>query len=277
MSPEITFDPYTGLYSEANALLRSSAIRDLMSVVGRHDVISFAGGLPHINGLPPEELGSVLASVVEEGFAEAFQYGETEGREPLKAALVEVMAAEGIKADPDHVLITTGSQQELDLLGRIFIDPGDPIVMEGPTYVGALSAFRPAGPSVVTVPLDDEGIRTDLLAGELERLVERPKFIYVVPTFQNPAGVTMHPRRREELLVLAEQYDALIIEDNPYGLLRFEGEPVGPLASSGYANIVYLGTLSKIVSPGIRTGWVLAPPPPLSISASFHPSVPIQP
>ncbi len=261
MSPEIILDPYTGLYSEANALLKSSAIRDLMSVVGRHDVISFAGGLPYINGLPPEELASVLSSVVAEGFAEAFQYGETGGREQLKAALVEVMAAEGIHANPDHILITTGSQQALDLLGRIFIDPGDVIIMEGPTYVGALSAFRPAGPRIVTIPLDEEGIRTDALATELERLVARPKFIYVVPNFHNPAGVTMQPGRREELLLLAERYEALVIEDNPYGLLRFEGEPVSPLASGDYPNIVYLGTLSKIISPGIRTGWVLAPPP----------------
>lgn len=261
MSPEIIFDPYTRLYSEAIAHLKSSAIRDLMSLVGRRDVISFAGGLPYINGLPPEELASVLSAVVAEGFAEAFQYGETEGRRQLKVALVEVMAAEGIAADPDHVLVTTGSQQALDLLGRIFIDPGDVIFMEGPTYVGALSAFRPAGPRIITVPLDEEGIRTDVLATDLEQLEAPPKFIYVVPNFHNPAGVTMHPRRREELLVLAEQYELLIIEDNPYGLLRLEGEPASPLVSSGYKNIVYLGTLSKIVSPGIRTGWVLAPPP----------------
>lgn len=261
MSPEIIFDPYTRLYSEAIGHLKSSAIRDLMSLVGRQDVISFAGGLPYINGLPPEELASVLSTVVAEGFAEAFQYGETGGRGQLKAALVEVMAAEGIAADPDHVLVTTGSQQALYLLGRIFIDPGDVIFMEGPTYVGALSAFRPAGPRIVTVPLDEEGIRTDALATDLQRLEAPPKFIYVVPNFHNPAGVTMHPRRREELLALAERYDLLIIEDNPYGLLRFEGEPAAPLATSGYKNIVYLGTLSKIVSPGIRTGWVLAPPP----------------
>lgn len=261
MSPEIIFDPYARLYSEASGLMRSSAVRDLMSVIGRSDVISFGGGLPFTGGLPPEDISGVMSSVLDRGMADAFQYGETEGREDLKAQLARVMGAEGIDADPEHILITTGSQQALDLLSRIFIDRGDPIVIEGPTYLGALSAFYPTGPSFVTVPLDDEGIEVDLLEGALDGLDSPPKFIYVVPNFHNPAGVTMSPARRERLLEIALERDILLLEDNPYGLLRFEGEPVPPLASLAPKSVVYLGTLSKIVSPGIRTGWVHAPAP----------------
>jgi 2-aminoadipate transaminase len=261
MSPEIVFDPYTRLYSEASALAKSSEVRDLMSVIGRADIISFAGGLPLIGGIPLEEVCGVMDGVLKDGYAEALQYGETEGRDTLKERIIEVMAEEGIEAEPEHLLVTTGSQQALDLLGRIFVNPGDTIIMEGPTYVGALSAFRPNGPRMIAVPLDREGMQTDLLEEELSRLAASPpKFIYVVPTFQNPAGVTMSARRRERLLALAEAHDVLIIEDNPYGLLRFEGTPVKPLAAHDTRHVVYLGTLSKIVGPGIRVGWVLAPP-----------------
>jgi 2-aminoadipate transaminase len=262
MSPEIIFDPYTKLYSEASTLIRSSDIRDLLSITGRSDIISFGGGLPYIGGLPPEEFSRVMNDVLREGFTEAFQYGETEGLEILKSRLVEVMAEEGLSAEPEHVLITTGSQQALDLIGRIFIDPGDTIVMEAPTYVGALAAFCTNGPRIITIPLDDMGMRVDLLEEELGRAnAPAPKFVYVVPNFQNPAGVTMQKSRRDELIELAEKRDLLIIEDNPYGLLRFEGKPEKTLASRAPHRVVYLGTLSKIVSPGIRIGWVMAPAP----------------
>jgi 2-aminoadipate transaminase len=262
MSPEIIFDPYTRLYSEASSLMRSSAVRDLMSVIGRADVISFGGGLPFLGGLPPEDISGAMTSVLDKGIAEAFQYGETEGREQLKSALVEVMALEGVRAEPEHILITTGSQQALDLLGRIFIDRGDAIVLEGPSYLGALSAFLPNGPRIITVPLDQDGIMIDRLESELEKNSgPDPKFIYVVPNFHNPAGVTMSVERRRRLLDVAQRHNILVIEDNPYGLLRFEGEPVPPLAALEPGRAVYLGTLSKIVSPGIRTGWVFGPAP----------------
>ena len=262
MSPEIIFDPYTKLYSEASTLMKSSAVRDLMSVVGRSDVISFGGGLPFTGGLPPEDINDVMRSVMEKGMAEAFQYGETEGRDELKRELAVIMGQEGIDADPEHVLVTTGSQQALDLLARILIDSGDDIIIEGPTYLGALAAFRPAGPRMTTMHLDTEG----LPVADLERVLDEwrgpaPKFVYVVPNFHNPAGVTMSAERRERLLAVAEERDLLIIEDNPYGLLRFEGKSVPPMASSGSRHVVYLGTLSKIVSPGIRVGWAYGPPP----------------
>jgi 2-aminoadipate transaminase len=262
MSPEIIFDPYTNLYSEATSLLKSSEVRDLMSVTGRSDIISFAGGLPFIGGLPPEDISAAMDTVISESYTEAFQYGETEGRETLKSMLVELMAEEGLGAESEHILITTGSQQALDLLARALVDPGDRIVIEGPTYVGALAAFRPVNPDFITVPLDDSGVQVDVLREELDRLRGAPpKFLYVVPNFHNPGGVTMTPERRESLLEVATKHDLLIIEDNPYGLLRFAGEPCEPIAARDRKGVVYVGTLSKIISPGIRTGWMLAPAP----------------
>lgn len=270
MSPEIIFDPYTDLYSGATALIKSSEVRDLMSVTGRSDVISFAGGLPYIGGLPAEDIASAMDTVIRESYADAFQYGSTEGSDLLKNMLVEVMAEEGLRAEPEHVLVTTGSQQALDLLGRVLINPGDPIVVEGPTYIGALAAFRPADPEFITIPLDDSGMQVELLEAELERRADPPpKFIYVVPSFHNPGGVTLAQGRRVALLELARRRDLLLIEDNPYGMLRFEGEPLEPLAASDRRRVVYVSTLSKIISPGIRTGWVLAPAPILERLAMF--------
>lgn len=262
MSPEIVFDPFTNLYSTAAGLIKSSEIRDLMSITGRQDIISFAGGLPFIDGLPGDELSSVMASIFEKGHGVALQYGSTEGLDGLKEQLVYLMSEEELEADTDYIQITTGSQQALDLLSRVFVDPGDSIVIEGPTYVGALSAFRLSNPDFTTIPLDEEGIQTDILEKALESMSPRtPKFIYVVPNFHNPAGVTMSMDRRSSLLKLASDHNVLIIEDNPYGLLRFGGEPLPPLASLDRERVIYVGTLSKTVFPGIRVGWVLAPTP----------------
>lgn len=262
MSPEIIFDSFTNLYSKATGLIKSSEIRDLMSITGRHDIISFAGGLPYIDGVPKDELASVMESVFQDSHATALQYGSTEGLASLKSHLVNLMSEEGLDADTDHVLITSGSQQALDLLGRVFIDPGDSIVVEGPTYVGALSAFRPNNPEFITVQLDNNGIQTDRLRQALKSTGDKkPKFIYAVPNFHNPAGVTMGMDRRKDLIKIAHEFGLIIVEDNPYGLLRFEGEPLPPLASIDRERVIYVGTLSKIVSPGIRVGWVLAPSP----------------
>ncbi|MBN1288553.1 MAG: PLP-dependent aminotransferase family protein [Actinobacteria bacterium] len=262
MSPEVIFDPFTNLYSKATRLVKSSEIRDLMSITGRHDIISFAGGLPYIDGLPKDELASVMESVLQNSHTTALQYGSTEGLVGLKSHLADLMSEEGLDADTDYILITSGSQQALDLLSRVFIDPGDSVVVEGPTYVGALSAFRPNNPEFITVPLDENGIQTNLLRQALESSGgKKPKFIYVVPNFHNPAGVTMSMDRRLDLIEIAHEYDLLIIEDNPYGLLRFEGKPLPTLASIDRDKVIYVGTLSKIVSPGIRVGWVLAPSP----------------
>jgi 2-aminoadipate transaminase len=262
VSPEIIFDPYTRLYSEASGLMRSSAVRELMSVIGRSDVISFGGGLPFMGGLPPEDINRVMSTVLEGGMAEAFQYGETGGRDALKSEIASVMLAEGIAASPEHILITTGSQQALDLMGRILIDPGDRIILEAPTYLGALAAFRPAGADIAMIPLDEQGLPVEELESLLDAWSGPPaKFVYVVPSFHNPAGVTMPAARRARLLEIAEERDLLVLEDNPYGLLRFEGETESPLASSGSKRVVYLGTLSKIVSPGIRVGWAFGPAP----------------
>lgn len=262
MSPEIVFDPYVSLYSEATSLMKSSEVRDLMSITGRSDMISFAGGLPYIEGIPHEDITSSMGAVLEENYCSALQYGETEGRPSLREALVEVMAEEGVACESDHIQITTGSQQALDLLARVFVNRGDTIVIEGPSYLGALSAFRPVNPEFVTVPLDENGMRVELLE-ELLRTgrIRRPKFIYVVPNFHNPGGVTMSLERRVRLLELAEEFDLLVIEDNPYGLLRYEGEALPTLVSMDCKRVIYVGTLSKIISPGIRTGWIMAPSP----------------
>lgn len=262
LPPEISFDPYSSLYSEAAQHMRSSEVRDLMSAAGRKDIVPFSGGLPSMDGLPKAEVVSVMDSILEQGLGEALQYGETEGRYSLKSALCKLMTAEGLKGEPEHMLITTGSQQALDLVSRILINPDDSIITEGPTYVGALCAFTAAAPRVTAIPLDEEGMRVDTLEEALDSLQDAPpKFIYVVPNFHNPAGVTLSQSRREKLLALAEERDVLIVEDNPYGLLRFEGDPIEPIAARSRKNVVYLGTLSKVVSPGIRVGWVLAPPP----------------
>jgi 2-aminoadipate transaminase len=273
MSPEIIFDPYTNLYSEATRLIKSSEVRDLMSLTGRSDVISFAGGLPYIGGLPAEDIAAAMDTVIRDNYTDAFQYGETEGRAALKRLLVDVMAEEGLQGEPEHIMITTGSQQALDLLTRVFIDRGDRLVIEGPTYIGALAAFHPADPSFITIPLDDSGMMVESLARELESGgTPAPKFAYVVPNFHNPGGVTMTEDRRRLLLDLAAEHDLLIVEDNPYGLLRFAGEPLVPLAARDRKRVVYVGTLSKIISPGIRTGWLLAPPPILDRLAKLKQS-----
>lgn len=258
MESEIDFDPYKGHYSSSSSLLRSSEIRDLMSIAGRPDIISFAGGLPFIEALSAEEISEIATDVLTNSHTEALQYCETEGRYSLKTRLLEIMAAEGINAEPEHILITTGSQQALDLVARLFINPGDPIVIEGPTYVGALSAFRPAAPTFVTIPLDEMGMRVEILERKLEEGLS-PKFVYLVPNFNNPAGVTMSEKRREQLIELSRKYNLLTIEDNPYGLLRFEGKPLRPLVARDPQKVIYLGTLSKIISPGLRIGWVYGP------------------
>jgi 2-aminoadipate transaminase len=189
----------------------------------------------------------------------ALQYGGGAGQLGFKERLAALMADEGIDADPEHVVVTDGAQQALDLVAKIFIDPGDEIVVEAPAYVGALSAFSAYEPRFVQIPLDDEGMIVDELEEALVRGV-RPKFLYTVPNFHNPAGVTMSYSRRERLVALCREAGVPILEDNPYGLLRFEGQPLPTLRSLDPENVIYLGTLSKVFSPGVRLGWALAEP-----------------
>ena len=258
---------YAGLFAARTRGMKSSAMRDLMAVIARPEVISLAGGLPDTSAFPSETFAAVAARIARESSAEALQYGPTEGLPAARACIAEVMEAEGIHCDPEDVLVTTGGQQVIDLVTRALVDPGDVIVAEAPTYPGAVPSFSSFQADVVQVEMDDDGMRVDLLEQTLERLDRdgrTPKFIYTIPTFQNPAGVTMSLERRRRLVEVARERELLVLEDNPYGLLRYEGTPVPTLRQlDGGLYVMYLGTFSKILSPGIRLGWVLAPPPVL--------------
>jgi 2-aminoadipate transaminase len=256
---------YAGLFAERTTVMRSSAMRDLMAITARPEVISLAGGLPDTSTFPPQSFAAQMTRIAQESAAEALQYGPTEGFEETKDCICEVMAAEGMLPDPEDVIVTTGGQQAIDLVCKTLIDPGDVIVCEAPTYPGAVPVFCSYQADVVQIETDEDGMRIDLLERLLEELADegrRPKFVYSVPSFQNPAGVTMSLERRARLVELAAQHEMLVVEDNPYGLLRYEGEPLPPLYQlDGGDFVIYLGTFSKILSPGIRLGWAVAPPP----------------
>jgi 2-aminoadipate transaminase len=258
---------YARLFARRTQVMRSSAMRDLMEITARPEVISLAGGLPDTSTFPADSFAAQMTRIAQESSAEALQYGPTEGFEETKACIVEVMEAEGMSPDPDDLIVTTGGQQAIDLTAKTLIDPGDPVICEAPTYPGAVPAFCSYEADVIQVTTDDDGMRIDELEAvlsELARAGRRPKFIYSVPSFQNPAGVTLSAQRRERLVELAREHEVLVCEDNPYGLLRFEGEPQAPLYQlDGGDYVIYLGTFSKILSPGIRIGWVVAPPPVL--------------
>jgi 2-aminoadipate transaminase len=245
--------------------MRSSAMRDLMAITARPEVISLAGGLPDTSTFPPGSFAAQMTRIAQESAAEALQYGPTEGFEETKDCILEVMGAEGMLPDPEDLIVTTGGQQAIDLVTKTLVDPGDPVICEAPTYPGAVPVFCSYQADVIQVECDEDGMRVDELESVLERLTgegRRPKFIYSVPSFQNPAGVTLSIERRRRLVELARAHEVLIAEDNPYGLLRYEGEPLPPLYQlEGGDYVIYLGTLSKILSPGIRLGWAVAPPP----------------
>ncbi len=264
MSPKFTLDPFEEQYAHRTSSMLSSEIRDLLSVTARPDIISMAGGLPFTQAFDPEIILRTVRAVLEEDCAAALQYGPTDGYAPLKHDLIAVMSSEGIPCFPEDIMITNGAQQGLELIAKIFINPGDNIITEAPSYVGALNSFLSYQPRIHSIPMDEQGMRTDLLEEKLEGLAregERAKFIYVVPNFHNPAGITMSRERRFRLLELAHQHDCLVVEDNPYGLLRFDGDPEPSLRSLDEGRVIYLGTLSKIFAAGMRIGWVAAPHP----------------
>ena len=258
---------YAGLFAARTQVMRSSAMRDLMALTEREDIISLAGGLPDTSSFPSESFAAIMGDVAVDSCARSLQYGPTEGLRILKSCIAEVMAEEGTEIDADDVLVTTGGQQVIDLVCKTLIDPGDVIVAEGPTYPGAVPTFCSYEADVVQIEGDEDGMRIDELQRTLDRLERegrRPKFIYVVPTFQNPSGTTMSLARRRRLVEVIHARELLVLEDNPYGLLRYEGDPLAPLYSlDGGVFVMYLGTFSKILSPGIRLGWVVAPPPVL--------------
>ena len=256
---------YAGLFAERTRAMRSSAMRDLMAVTARPEVISLAGGLPDTSTFPPQTFAAQMTRIAQESAAEALQYGPTEGFRETVDCILQVMGAEGMLPDPEDVIVTTGGQQAIDLIGKTLIDPGDAVICEAPTYPGAIPVFCSYQADVIQVECDAEGMRIEELEGVLEKLSaegRRPKFVYSVPSFQNPAGVTMSLERRRRLVELARQRELLVVEDNPYGLLRFGGEALPPLYQlDGGDFVIYVGTFSKILSPGIRLGWAVAPPP----------------
>lgn len=256
---------YESFLSQPARRTERSLIRELLKLSGGRAVISFAGGLPDPATFPVEELQEVAREVLATRARTALQYGTTEGDPTLRDELARWMAKDGLTFGRDEIVVTTGSQQALDLVGRVFLDPGDAIVVELPTYLGGLQAFRAYGVEIIGVPQDDEGIAPDALAGVLVRLRQegrRPKFIYAVPDFQNPSGITWSRGRRARLLDLAREFSSLVIEDNPYREMRFVGTAPPPVtALDAEGRTLYLSTFSKTLAPGLRIGWIAGPAP----------------
>jgi 2-aminoadipate transaminase len=265
--------PWKYRYAQRMQRMSSSAIRELLKLTQQPDIISFAGGLPAPELFPVAEFQAAANRVLSKHGSQALQYSTTEGYEPLREYIVEKMAQYGIKAALENVLITSGSQQALDLISKVLINPGDLILTERPTYLGALQAWRAYQAEFVSIPIDDDGLITDQLE---EALCSGPKFMYILPNFQNPGGVTLSLERRQALIDIADRYGIPIIEDDPYGDLRFEGKHLPPLVvldaeklnsrtmsenESGFlrGNVIYLSTFSKTLAPGLRLGWIVAP------------------
>lgn len=256
-------DPFLDRYAHGTRAMTASEIRALFAVAARPEIVSLAGGMPYTAALPFDVIGDVVEEVLGKEGPASLQYGGGQGDARLREVMVELMRREGIHASAADVVVTVGSQQALDLLGRMFCDPGDVIVAEGPSYVGALSAFSQYQVEVRHVRLDDDGLDPDKLDAELGRLASegrRVKFLYTVPNFHNPAGVTLSEERRDRVVEIARRHGLLVLEDNPYGLLGFEGSPPDALRAREADSVVYLGTISKTFAPGLRIGWALAPP-----------------
>ena len=239
--------------------MTSSVIRELLKITDKPDIISFAGGLPAAELFPIREFREACEYVLTTSGGKALQYGATEGYTPLREYLSEKMNKYNVPAEVENILITNGSQQALDLIGRIFLDPGDVVITERPTYLGALQAWRAYEPRFAPVPIDDDGMCVDMLEDVLKAHQSRVKFIYVLPNFHNPAGTTLPLERRVELVRLAAKYGVPIIEDDPYGELRFEGEDITPILTLHKENVFYFSTFSKTLAPGVRLGWITAP------------------
>ncbi len=266
--PLVDLDRFDFLYANRVKGMKTAATRDLMATLSRPGIISLAGGFPDTRLFGEEAFREISKNIAADS-AQALQYGPTAGLEAIKDVIVDVMSAEGIEASQEEVFTTTGAQQGLDLVAKVFLDEGDAILCEGPTYAGALNAFAAYRPRILHIPMDRAGMIPSAAREGLKKARKqgiRVKFIYTVPNFQNPTGVTMAADRRRELLQIAREYDLIIIEDNPYGMLRFEGEPLPSLSAiekeeeGGVDRVVYLGTFSKIFAPGVRLGWVHAQP-----------------
>ncbi|WP_253777494.1 aminotransferase-like domain-containing protein [Goodfellowiella coeruleoviolacea] len=255
-------DPHVRRYAQRTAGMTASEIRALFSVASRPEVVSLAGGMPYLAALPLDSLSAEVGQLIAEDGLVALQYGSAQGIPELREQICEIMALEGISAHPDDVVVTVGSQMALDMVTRIFCDPGDVVLAEGPSYVGALGSFAAYQAQVVHVTMDEHGLVPSALREALASVAasgRRVKFLYTIPNFQNPAGVTLAVERRAEVLEICAQHGVLVVEDNPYGLLGFDGQIYPALRSLDADNVVYLGSFSKTFASGLRVGWVLAP------------------
>ena len=239
-----------------------SEIRSLFAVASRPEIVSLAGGMPNLSALPMEMMAEVIKELILTNGSEALQYGSGQGHPKLREQICDVMALEGIRANPDDVVVTTGSQQALDLISRIFIDPGDVVLVEAPSYVGALGTFRQYQASVVHVEMDNDGLVPDSLRAAIKSLRaagRKIKFLYLIPNYQNPTGVCLPADRRTEILSICREEEIFVVEDNPYGLLGFDKPSPNAMRAEDSENVIYLGSFSKTIAPGLRVGWALVP------------------
>lgn len=261
-STQRDLDPHLRRYAQRTVGMTASEIRALFAVASRPEVVSLAGGMPYLPALPLDSLAEGLAQMVTTDGMAALQYGSAQGTPELRGQICEVMALEGIRAHADDVTVTVGSQMALDMVTRIFCDPGDVVLAEAPSYVGALTTFASYQTKVVQVAMDDDGLvpaELDAALNSLRAQGRSPKFLYTIPNFHNPAGVTLAVERRAEILALCAEYRVLVVEDNPYGLLSFDGQIYPAMRAADPDNVVYLGSFSKTFAPGLRVGWALAP------------------
>ncbi len=255
-------DSYVDRYAARTQGMTASEIRALFSVASRPEVVSLAGGMPNISGLPLDVVGEAINDLVRGNGTTAMQYGSGQGDPHLRDQICDVMRLEGIEAHPDDVVVTVGSQQAVDLVTRIFCDPGDVVICEAPSYVGALGVFRSYQCDVVHVEMDSGGLLPEALRQAIalvQAAGKRIKFLYTIPNYHNPAGVTLAASRRPEILEICREADVLVLEDNPYGLLGFDEEPHRALRADEPDGVIYLGSFSKTFAPGFRVGWALAP------------------
>jgi len=252
----------TERYAQRTLGMHASEIRSLFAVASRPEIVSLAGGMPNLSALPMEMMGTLVEKLVKENGQEALQYGSGQGHPKLREQILDVMALEGIRANADDVVVTTGSQQALDLISRIFIDPGDVVLAEAPSYVGALGTFQQYQAQVVHIALDDHGLIPEALR-EAIRTVRfsgrKIKFLYLIPNYQNPSGVLLSADRRTEILEICRNEKIFIVEDNPYGLLGFDRPSPNAMRAEDSENVIYLGSFSKTICPGFRIGWALVP------------------
>ena len=242
--------------------MKASEIRSLFAVASRPEIVSLAGGMPNLSALPMEMMASVTEKLIRENGSEALQYGSGQGHPKLREQICDVMALEGIKAHPDDVIITTGSQQALDLISRIFIDPGDVVLVEAPSYVGALGTFKQYEAQVVHVAMDNDGLIPEALKGAIKVTKasgKKIKFLYLIPNYQNPSGVLLPAVRRTEILEICREAEIFVVEDNPYGLLGFDKPSPNAMRAEDSENVIYLGSFSKTIASGLRVGWALVP------------------